>query len=801
MDVRYGIVEQGVPGAGQSRGMAGRCGRALVCALLVAAMPAAWAGSSPPPQYGRLPIAFEANHGQVDAAARYFARGPAYALLLRPEGADLYLQYQAPVSAGARDAVRTTILQTRLVDAQAPTAIEGREAMSGTSNYLLGRDATAWMTDVAQYRKVRYSAVYPGIDLVYHGSQQQLEYDFVVAPGADPARIGLRFAGTSAPPTLDAAGNLVLSTAGGDVIQHRPEVYQMVDGRKVGVDGAYRIEDDRIAFEVGAYDRSRSLVIDPLLAYRLYVPGINALQATSIAVGPDGSAYIAGYAPAMRWLTGLPVLGPVLRQVLTYDAFVAKLEPSGDALAYTTFIGGSDDDQITDIAVTPDGEVVVTGMTYSNEFPVEQPVQSSKGGYADAFVARIGAQGKTLVYSTYLGGNADDVASSLALDDAGNAYIAGYTESENFPIQSALQATHSASGDDAFVARLSADGSTLSYSTFLGGSGWDAATRITVDGAGQAYVVGVTQSEDLPVTPGAFKTAIVPYCPSSTCYLREDAFLAKVGAGGDTLMYATYLGGAQNDVATGVAVDNAGRAVVSGWTLSDDFPTTAALYAAPRGGTDAFVTRFSATADALVYSTYLGGSSSDMPNDLALDADGSVYVTGYTRSQNFPTRNAVQPFNAGGQDLFLSKLAPAGDVLSYSTFLGAAAADSGYAVALGDDGSAYVAGSSQSANFPTKGPVQGASWGAPSGDAIAAKFEAGGSELAYSTYLGETNVYLNFSPNGYRGTSPSDQALSIHLPLRGQLGCTLRALPTDLIGDLSIIYPSRIPCGEISPAP
>lgn len=778
--------------------------RTLACVLslgLIAPMSPATAKVAEPLEpevmahYERLPIAFEPA-----AQGGYIARGAGYALLLQAEGASLLLPYvddSAP-SDPERPVLRGSLLQTRLVDANPEPQLQGEQALPGANHYLVGA-AESWRRDVQRFSQVRYRAVYPGIDLVYHGSQQQMEYDFVVAPGADPDRIAMRFEGAA--PRLDEQGRLRLDVAGGELVQQPPYLYQDIDGRRVPVEGHYLLRDGAVAFAVGDYDASRPLVIDPLLAYKLYVPGVNVLQATSMAVDGNGAAYIAGYAPAMHWLTSLPLLGNLTGQIFTYDAFVAKLAPDGASLEYTSFIGGADDDGINAIAIGHGGEAVVAGYTYSNELPVESPVQANKAGYSDGFVARIGADGKSLIYSSYLGGSADDSIAGLALGPDEALFVTGYTRSENFPTVGPLGPASHAGTTDAFIAKIGSAGGSLLYSAYIGGNDEDLGQGIAVGADGSAYFMGSTESTDYPTSAGAFQPAISPYVNTSNgnLYYYSDVFLTKVNAAGDALEWSSLIGGTQREGGMAVALDADGSVVLTGYTQSSDFPLASPLYADLRGSVDVFVTRFAADGAALQWSTYLGGSSYEYPSALALDVDGNVYVTGYTASVNFPTRNALQPFNAGQQDLFLSKLAADGSALVWSTLLGAAENDAAKGLAVGADGSVYLSGTTTSSNFPVEAPAQGGSFGA--GDTFASKLAPDAQALSYSTYLGETNVYLNFSLNGYQGTSPDDPSIALMLPLRGLIGCTIRSLPTDLIGDLSVLYPNRIPCGSLSPAP
>jgi plastocyanin len=668
--------------------------------------------------YGKLPLHFEANQGQTDDQVKFLARGSGYGLFLTPTESVLVLRKAEAgrptegVARGAATEKRSSppeVLRMKLLGADPRPAIEGREELPGKSHYFIGNDPKKWRTDIPQYARVEYKDVYPGVSLAYYGNQGQLEYDFVVSPGGDPQRIRLGIDGAEEI-HVDAKGDLVLSLPGGKVVEKAPVVYQEVDGARKAVEGRFVVRGrGEVGFEVGAYEGDRPLVLDPVLLYATYLGGSAYDEGLGIAVDASGNAYVTG----RTFSTNFPTANAL--QVAfgggADDAFVAKLNASGSALVYSTYLGGSNGDVGQAIAVDPSGNAYVTGFTYSTNFPTVNPFQAAfGGGQDDAFVAKLNAAGSALVYSTYLGGTNDDEAYGIAVDASGNAYVTGRTYSTNFPTASPLQAAYGGA-TDAFVAKLNAAGSALVYSTYLGGTNTDEAYGIAVDASGSACVTGWTQSTNFP-TANPLQSA-----PSG----GEDAFVAKLNAAGSALVYSTYLGGSGYEFGQGIAVDASGNAYVTGLTNSTNFPTVNPLQAANLATYyTAFVTKVNATGSALVYSTYLGGNIDDHGAGIAVDASGNAYVTGLTDSSNFPTLNPIQAANGGGGDAFVAKLSAAGSALVYSTYLGGSGGEYGYGIAADGSGNAYVTGRTSSTNFPTANPLQ-AAYGGGTYDAFVAK--------------------------------------------------------------------------------
>jgi hypothetical protein len=646
--------------------------------------------------YSRLPLSFEANEGQSDSQVRFLSRGSGYALFLTDTQVALNLQGTSVSSvAGAAEAPAADLVTMTLVGANAAPRIEGQGRLPGVSNYFLGNDPSQWRTQVPTYARVVYQDVYPGIDLLYYGQQRELEYDFVVAPGADPSAITLSFQGMQNL-DLNAQGDLVLHTAGGDLVEHAPVIYQETADGRHQVAGAYvREAVDRIGFRIGSYDPHRALTIDPVLGYSTYFGGSATDEGYAIAVDAADNVYITGDTSSANFPTA-NAFQPAKSGGT--NAFVSELSADGSTLIYSTYLGGKNEDHGYGIAVDAAGNAYITGKTNSTDFPTVNPIQSGLKGMHDAFVAKLASGGSALLYSTYLGGSQDDVGNGIAVDAVGDAYVIGSTSSNNFPTANAIQPHYAGGSEDAFVAELAVDGTALIYSTYLGGSQDDTGTGIAVDAAGDAYLIGGTYSSNFPTA-----NALQENQGGS-----RDAFVAELSAGGTALIYSTYLGGTSADTGTGIAVDNAGDAYITGYTTSLDFPTINALQPSYGGGlSDAFVAELSAGGTSLVYSTYLGGTGADDSYSIAVDAAGNAFVTGYTFSIDFPLVDPIQAsFGGGYSDAFVAEISVTGTALVYSTYLGGNDWDWGNGIAADAAGSAFVIGVTYSTDFPTANAFQ-----------------------------------------------------------------------------------------------
>ena len=728
---------------------------ALALALATLSTPAAIHAAAatghvlPEPRYGQRSVTFEMNRGQADTSVQVIARSPGAAAFLKPNEATIVVSSRASAvprlrdHRGTRDSTQsetiTAALRMAILGANPTARLQASDPVPARSNYVNGTDASHWLSDVPAFASVKFQQVYPGIDLVYHARDGQLEYDFVVAPGADPHAIQLGFDGATAV-ELDSRGDLVLRTAAGDIRKRHPVIYQeSIDGDRRPVEGGYVVSaDGRVAFEVGPYDAALPLVIDPVITYSTFLGGTGDDDGRRIAVDLQGNVYVIGNTQS----TNFPVTAGGAQTIPGggKDVFVTKFSPTG-AVVYSTYIGGNCDDSAGGIAVdgagnayvtgrhktcwgasSPQGafvvklaplgaavyhkvlaasymddswgqavaldahgNVYVTGVTSSSsrDFPTTPGAYRTTDcgtgflvGY-DGFVTKLDANG-SLVYSTYLCGTMNDSPNSISVDVAGSAYVVGSTESHDFPLVHPIQAQNKggtlvATG---FVTKLKPDGTGLVYSTYLGGSNGDSVNDVALDGAGNAYVTGDTQSDDFPVTPGVVQPEPgFPICVLSAC---SDAFATKINATGTGLVYSTYISAEDDDVGTSIRVDGGGNAYVGGATWSSYLPVLNAFQSMKRGSQEGFVVKLNPSGTRFVYATYLGGSTGTTESQegqdaivgLALDGNGNAYVTGYTLSRDFPaTGNAVQPRLSGGAcdyfgspctDAFMTKITAGG---------------------------------------------------------------------------------------------------------------------------------------------
>ncbi|MGH9799588.1 MAG: SBBP repeat-containing protein, partial [Blastocatellia bacterium] len=523
---------------------------------------------------------------------------------------------------------RAVTLKMDLIGADFQAIGSGLDQLPSKSNYFIGDDPSLWRTGVEHFARVRYQDVYPGVSLIYYGNERQLEYDFVLSPGADPNQIQLGF-DDAKQVSINQNGELVLLTEAGEMRQHKPVVYQEAGGQRREVAGRYVMRGEhRVAFEIDEYDRAKELVIDPVLIYSTYLGGFDQEYGNGVEVDPQGNAYVTGITYSQDFLAK-NAIQPSLRGF--GNAFVSKFDSSGK-LIYSTYLGGGGEDIGFTITADATGNAYLAGATDSNDFPTKTGAfQGTRRGRLDVFVTKLNPDGSAIVYSTFLGGSADDVAGSIAADPQGNVYLTGETLSTDFPTRGAFQ-TSLKGGTDAFVTKLNSAGSQLVYSTFLGGNGKEIGYGIAVDGPGNAYITGIVSSTDFPTRTPA----------QATLGGRVDAFLTKLNTDGNGLVYSTYFGGSHDDGGFGVGVSGPGEASITGFTTSINFPTKKAFQQSNAGGDDAIVARFDKDG-ALDFSSYLGGSGDDRGFDLATDPSGDAYLIGRTESINFPVKDAIQP--------------------------------------------------------------------------------------------------------------------------------------------------------------
>jgi hypothetical protein len=656
------------------------------------------------------PLAFSPNAGQLDRAVRFQARATGGALFFGDAEVTLTLPAAEPHADPA-------IVRLQFVGAQT-ALVEAEQRLPGVINVFSGRDPARWRSGLPRYAALRYRALYPGIDLRYadDGAAHGLHSVYTVAPGADPSRIRWRYAGAATPQIDPHTGALRVGLAGSaqrTLSAPAPIAWQLRDGRRTPVAARYTLEPDgSVGLALGGYDHRQPLTIDPTLDFSSYLGGSGDDIAYAVAVDGQGDAYITGRTGSSDFPTAQPLQPALPYDDCLGDVFVTKWGASG--LIYSTYLGGGDCERGEAIAVDAAGSVYLTGTTLSNDFPTShalQPEFASRCSYscADTFVAKLSPDGGALVFSSYLGGEEQDTAAAIAVDAAGAVYLTGTTLSNDFPTQQPLQSARLGYGGEPFVVKLSPDGRTLIYSTYLGGSEFETSQGLAVDASGQAIVVGFTGSSDFPTTAQAFQ--------------REggrDAFISKLSADGRSLVFSTYLGGSQDDQARAVALDPSGAVYLTGFTRSTDFPTRGSLQTAA-GDSSAFVSKLSPDGRSLVYSTYLGGSNDldglftsyeqESGSAIAVDREGGAYVVGATNARTFPTQHALQPTLAGPDDCgdedfipcadaFVAHISPDGGALDFSSYLGGSAEDLADGVAIDGQGRVYITGQTRSDDFP-----------------------------------------------------------------------------------------------------
>jgi hypothetical protein len=720
------------------------CALTLTCALLAASglpplpylgapAPASVAPRHPMPDLARLPLQFEVNQGQSEAEARFLARASGYNLLLAPGEAILAL---APSISGAVPVV----VRLRFVGAAAEPELVGVDKLPGEVNYYLGQDQTQWRTAIPTYAQVMYRNLYPGIDLLFYGNQQQLEHDFLVAPGRDPGLISVQVEGADAL-ALTEQGELLLATDAGQFRLRKPFIYQELEGVRRQINGGYALQGkQQFGFVLADYNSDLPLVIDPVLEYSTYFGGNGSDYAYDATTDAAGNLYITGATNS----TDFPLMNPIQNfggggikcpddaapYRLCYDAFVTKLNPEGTAVLYSTYIGWPGDDEGYGIAVDAAGNAYMAGyISVNGEPPLEDLFI-----YEYVLIVKLDPTGAS-VWDAFWGPS-DSYAHAVTVDDAGNVYVTGQTTNDAFPVSpNAVQASR-LELIDGFVSVVDPSGQNLLYSTFLGGSGdycgacYSKGNAIAVDGEGMIYVTGQA-APSFPTTSNAFQREFDGFWM---------AFVAKIDptrAGAAGLRYATYLGGKLNEFGEGIALDAAGMVYVTGSTNSDDFPTTAGAYDRTCGSdgscnttsnivcdwtppgmpaichadakSDVFVAKLDLSQSgsaSLLYSTYVGGAGKEEGKAIGLDGTGNAYVTGYTVSPDFPLVNATQTAIGGKSDAFVFKLSGDGSALGFSTFLGGSGDDYGQGIVAAANERAYVAGYTDSANFPTADPLR-----------------------------------------------------------------------------------------------
>lgn len=662
-----------------------------------------------------LPLYFEQNQGQADGEVKFLARAQGYTLFLSDGEARMALK----ASAEQR-------LRLRLMGGNQRPLVRGGDELAARSNYLIGNQPEQWHRDVPLFASVRYEQVYPGIDLLYYGKQQQIEYDFIVAPGAQPDLIAMDWQGADEI-NIRATGDLAIKIGAAEIVQRRPVIYQERGGRREIVAGNYRWNaDNTIGFEITAYDQSLPLVIDPVLEYSTYL-GTSAFdQINSMAVDAQGNVYVVGLTNSQN----LPVLNAYQNTCgCIEDGFVAKLDPEGRPV-FITYLGGSSNDTASAVAVDSSGNVYVTGTTQSTNYPVTPGAfrRTCTGcGDREAFVTKLSAAGNALLYSTYLNGSQGDEGRDIAVDAAGNAYVVGFTNSTDFnTTPGAVQTQRSGTFLDAFAVKLDAAGSDLIFGTYLGGTRDERANGVAVDAEGNVYIAGETASRDFPFLASSYQ----PFHTSFETGGPFDPFITKLNPAGTAIIYATSISnGPFEDRAWDIAVDGQGQAYVVGDTFSPIFPTTPGVFMRAPNGAAGFLAKFSADGTELLLSTLV--NSHTLARTVALDGEGNIYVAGLTSTSSFnPNDHPWQPGHAGANDMFVARFDPAASILESFSVLGGSGDDITTGMGLDGAGNIYIAGYTNSINFPIASPYQ-ANFGGPR-DGVVAKIARSAGVLQFS---------------------------------------------------------------------
>ena len=689
--------------------------------------------------YGRVPLTFEMNEGQTDGRVRFLSHGAGYSLLFDNSEALLALSPQnrpgprlpapatVPSTRSSESISEKDVVRMEFLEAGTRVQVTGEDLQPGKANYFLGNDSAKWRTGVPTFGKVRYSGVYPGVDLIFYGNQQQLEFDFAVSAGADARPIRLRFDGAKGL-KLDRQGNLTITAKNGQIGFRGPTIYQMAGTTKVPVRGSFRLlSRNSVGFRIGAYDHTKPLVIDPILTYSTY---FGTGDINGIATDLAGNAYITGGSIFPNITTTAGSYQPIGVTKESFSAYVSKFNSDGTALIYSTYIGGHGGDVATVIAVDSDGNAYIGGQTSSYDYPTTQGAFQLQNNTAvsniTGFVTKLNSTGTALVYSSYLGGSTEknpsdqeeDLIQAIAVDANGSAYVTGGTTSSDFPITpGAFQTVNNGGPLDyftSFVTKINGTGTALEYSTYLGGSSIAKTLSIAVDSTGNAFVGGTTDEHDFPTTPGAFQ--LVDKTDSTT------GFLTKLNPTGTGLVYSTYLGGNDFDTIIAVTVDSLDNAYVTGTTGSFDFPVTSGAFQSELKEIfgNAFITKFNTSGSGLEYSTFIGGADSpgeldgDQALGIAVDGSGNVTIAGMTGNLDYPTtpgallNTNVSVVNGGEVGSFLTRINSTGTALIYSTFLSGSGAnglgelcDCVRGFAQDGAGNDYLTGTTYSNDFPT----------------------------------------------------------------------------------------------------
>jgi cold shock CspA family protein len=697
---------------------------------------------------------FIENKGQWHSDVLYLSRMGGLDVWITKYGVN-YTFYQIEKNPNAKEAERlpnkfdhemedATLLGHRVIlkfqNHKASPLPEGIQKQEGYYNYLIGNDPSKHASYVGLYKEAVVKNVYEGIDLRYYFDKGYLRYDFIVQPGADPAQIRFTLEGEEKEYLKNGA--LCYTTRFGEVQMQDLYVYQQNDKRQVQAKFAQR--NGAWQFQFSGYDKTQPLIIDPLI-YSTYIGGSGIDSGLSIAIDNTGNAYVTGGTFSSNY--GItPGAFQTAYEGGQSDVFVTKLNNTGKTLLYSTYVGGSGTDIGCSIAIDNYGNAYITGHTQSTNYDISPGVFQTTygGGLYDVFVTKLNSTGTALIYSTYIGGSNDDYCNSIAIDGSGNAYIAGYTASSDYPITpGAFQTTYGGGQHDVFGTKLNSTGTALLYSTYVGGAGIDYGLSIAIDNSGYAYITGYTNSFNYPITTGALQTDYVGGI--------SDVFVTQLNSTGTGLIYSTYIGGSDWDMGLGIAIDGSGNAYIIGSTGSIDYDITPGAFQTTHGGDgDVFVTKLNSTGTALIYSTLVGGSGTDRGMAISIDSFGNAYITGLTGSIDYDiTLDAFQTANGGNEDVFVTILNSMGTALIYSTYIGGSDKDEAKGIVIDNSGNVYFTGWTNSNNYNiTSGAFQTVNGGGLS-DVFVTKLDfvtTGVETLAHNQTL------FSIFPNPNKGT-------------------------------------------------
>ena len=679
---------------------------------------------------------FIPNQGQFHEDVAYCAKATGYTLWITDRGITFDASIRKKSSGAAKDTpgfgpieYKREISRTSFSGANESVRVLPLNMTNHRVNFFMGNERSAWKTGIHTSQSVLYKDLYPSIDLKICGTENTNEYEFIIHPGGETRDIMFAYEGCKTA-RFNGTGELVIESEHYKFHHKNPRCYSVSEDRKDPITVEFRQNgDESFGYTVADHDEGKTLVIRQEISVSESGMGLGSCDmGNKIAVDSSGSVYVTGRTRS----NDFPLRNSYSQNLAgEEDVFVAKINTDGTELVYSTYFGGTSCDYGKGIHIDSKGNVYVTGITNSDDFPTKNALFPKAVGGFDAFIIKLDASGREVVYSTFFGGSSDESGQGLISDPLGAVFVTGWTQSYDFPVKEALFDRLSGKRD-AFVAKLDSSGSTLLFSTYLGGDSLDFAKGIAAGLSGTVWVTGYTGSSDFPV-----QKALYP-----TFSGKIDAFVTQLSSKGSDLIFSTYLGGGSCDIGNAISTDPAGSVYITGYTDSEDFPLKKGLDDTLSGKTDAFVAKINATDKSLVYSTFLGGASDDAGCDVAVDSRGAAYITGYTYSKDFPNQNSWDKSFSGERDTFVTKINPEGSSLSYSVFFGGTSCDCGNGIAVDRSGSAYVTGYTRSDDFPTRNAFRQVLSGRD--DAFVAKFNASGTDLVYSTYLGGLKGFALF---------------------------------------------------------